>query len=64
MTHPSMFNSYSLEMESDRETERLMEAFVPCVREELERRHPEWASIVAKVKSATFLLKRYENRSE
>lgn len=45
------------------EAERLMEAFVPYVREEQERRHPEWASLVEKVKKATSLLKHYENRT-
>lgn len=49
--------------ETDLEIERLMKAFVPYVREEQERRHPEWASLVAKVKKATSLLKHYENRT-
>ncbi|OLA87847.1 MAG: hypothetical protein BHW66_12680 [Akkermansia sp. 54_46] len=45
------------------EAERLMEAFVPYVREEQERRHPGWAALVEKVKKATSLLKHYENRT-
>ncbi len=45
------------------EAERLMEAFVPYVREEQERRHPGWAALVEKVKKATSLFKHYENRT-
>lgn len=48
---------------TDLAMERLMEAFSPGVRDDLERRHPEWAPLIEHVKTAAALLKCHENRT-
>lgn len=48
---------------TDLAMECLMEAFSPGVRDDLERRHPEWALLIEQVKTAVALLKRHENRA-
>lgn len=67
MTSHAMSNTDAESPEMDPKTdlamERLMEAFSPGVRDDLERRHPEWAPLIEQVKTAAALLKRHENRA-
>lgn len=48
---------------TDLAMERLMEAFSPGLRDDLERRHLEWAPLIEHVKAAAALLKCHENRA-
>lgn len=63
MTPPSQPDPHADSLREEWDMERLMAAFTPCVRQEEQRLHPQWAPVVQKVKMAAALLRQHQNRT-